>query len=88
MENPIAQNAGLIVTSPMRRTIQTAFGALDWLIDKGIKIEADARWQGMWDYVFCYQHVPRLKQLAVESRGTADVVSLHEPGQAMQHLHT
>ena len=30
----------------MRRTIQTALGCLDWLIDKGVKIEADADWQG------------------------------------------
>ena len=46
MENPLAQQAGLIVVSPMRRTIQTALGCLDWLIDKGVKIEADADWQG------------------------------------------
>lgn len=47
MNNPVAQNAGLIVTSPMRRTCQTALGSLDWLIAKGVKIQADAEWQGM-----------------------------------------
>lgn len=46
MKHPLAQNAGLIVTSPMVRTLQTAMGSLDWLMDKGIKIEADAGWQG------------------------------------------
>ncbi|KAK6064996.1 phosphoglycerate mutase [Seiridium cupressi] len=45
MNNPVARNAGLIITSPMRRTIQTALGSVDWLISKGIKIEADADWQ-------------------------------------------
>ncbi|ORY54983.1 histidine phosphatase superfamily [Pseudomassariella vexata] len=45
MENSLAQNAGLIITSPMRRTIQTALGSVDWLMDKGIKLEADANWQ-------------------------------------------
>ena len=46
MKHPLAQNAGLIVTSPMVRTVQTALGSLDWLIEKGVKIEADAGWQG------------------------------------------
>lgn len=46
MAHPVAQNAGLIITSPMRRTIQTTLGSLDWLIEKGIKVEADASWQG------------------------------------------
>ncbi|KAH6658322.1 histidine phosphatase superfamily [Truncatella angustata] len=45
MNNPVAQNAGLIITSPMRRTIQTALGSVDWLIAKGIPIVADADWQ-------------------------------------------
>ncbi|KAK7964164.1 hypothetical protein PG988_011138 [Apiospora saccharicola] len=45
VNHPMAQNAGLIVTSPMIRTMQTAMGSLDWLIEKGVKIEADAGWQ-------------------------------------------
>ncbi|KAK8116651.1 Phosphoglycerate mutase-like protein [Apiospora kogelbergensis] len=45
INHPVAQNAGLIVTSPMIRTMQTAMGSLDWLIDSGVKIEADAGWQ-------------------------------------------
>lgn len=45
------------MTSPMRRTVQTALLALDWLLEgKGeggeegagrVPIVADARWQGM-----------------------------------------
>jgi hypothetical protein len=46
MAHPLAQNAGLIVTSPMRRTIQTTLGSVDWLVAKGVKVEADADWQG------------------------------------------
>ncbi|OHW99404.1 phosphoglycerate mutase [Colletotrichum incanum] len=39
----------LIIVSPMRRTIQTALLSLDWLIKKGVRIQADARWQGIID---------------------------------------
>ena len=46
MQNPVAQNAGALITSPMRRTIQTALGSVDWLVDKGLKLEVDADWQG------------------------------------------
>ncbi|KAI1475487.1 phosphoglycerate mutase-like protein [Daldinia eschscholtzii] len=45
IENPLAQQAELIVVSPLRRTIQTALRSVDWLIEKGVKIEADADWQ-------------------------------------------
>ncbi|KAI0376911.1 phosphoglycerate mutase-like protein [Hypomontagnella monticulosa] len=45
MQNPLAQQAGLIVVSPLRRTIQTALRSMDWLIEKGVKVEADAGWQ-------------------------------------------
>ncbi|PTB43940.1 hypothetical protein M441DRAFT_453462 [Trichoderma asperellum CBS 433.97] len=34
-----------IVASPMLRTLQTASLAADWLVERGIKIEADADWQ-------------------------------------------
>ncbi|KAI1389303.1 phosphoglycerate mutase-like protein [Hypoxylon trugodes] len=45
IENPLAQQAELIVVSPLRRTVQTALRSLDWLIEKGVKVEADASWQ-------------------------------------------
>ncbi|OTA70783.1 phosphoglycerate mutase-like protein [Hypoxylon sp. EC38] len=45
MENPLAQQAEAIIVSPLRRTIQTALRSVDWLIEKGVKIEADAAWQ-------------------------------------------
>ncbi|KAI1136264.1 phosphoglycerate mutase-like protein [Hypoxylon sp. FL0543] len=45
MENPLAQKAGAIIVSPLRRTIQTALRSLDWLIETGVMIEADADWQ-------------------------------------------
>ncbi|TGJ84762.1 hypothetical protein E0Z10_g4021 [Xylaria hypoxylon] len=45
MEDPLAQQAELIITSPMRRTIQTSLDTVDWLIEKGAKIQADAHWQ-------------------------------------------
>ncbi|RTE75741.1 hypothetical protein BHE90_009791 [Fusarium euwallaceae] len=34
-----------IVVSPMRRTLQTAMLSLDWLVDRGVKIEGSADWQ-------------------------------------------
>jgi broad specificity phosphatase PhoE len=39
----------LIVVSPMRRTLQTALTALDWLIIQDVKVEADADWQEVYD---------------------------------------
>ncbi|KAI0018656.1 phosphoglycerate mutase-like protein [Xylariomycetidae sp. FL0641] len=45
MEHPLAQKAELIITSPMRRTIQTALRSVDWLVEKGVPIQADAGWQ-------------------------------------------
>ncbi|KAI0842365.1 phosphoglycerate mutase-like protein [Hypoxylon sp. FL0890] len=45
MENPLAQKAEATIVSPLRRTIQTALRSVDWLIEKGVKIEADADWQ-------------------------------------------
>ncbi|KAI0148843.1 phosphoglycerate mutase-like protein [Xylariaceae sp. FL1272] len=44
-EDPLAQRAQLIITSPMIRTCETTLAALDWLIEAGIKVEADADWQ-------------------------------------------
>ena len=35
-----------IVVSPMKRTLQTAMASLDWLVERGIPITADANWQG------------------------------------------
>ncbi|KAI9874287.1 MAG: hypothetical protein M1830_009887 [Pleopsidium flavum] len=42
---PIAQTVGLIVVSPMRRTLQTAKLALGWLIDRGIPVQLRGEWQ-------------------------------------------
>lgn len=36
-----------IIASPMRRTLQTAMESIDWLVERGVKIQADADWQGM-----------------------------------------
>lgn len=35
-----------VIVSPMRRTLQTATLALDWLLDRGVRFEASADWQG------------------------------------------
>lgn len=43
---PLANEVELIVTSPMRRTLQTALNGLSWLIERGAPIEVDAMWQG------------------------------------------
>ena len=39
----------LILVSPMQRTLQTASIALDWLIAEGVRVEADADWQEIYD---------------------------------------
>lgn len=35
-----------VIASPMRRTLQTAQLALPWLLERGVRIQADADWQG------------------------------------------
>ncbi|MCW5954876.1 MAG: histidine phosphatase family protein [Propionibacteriaceae bacterium] len=37
-----------IIASPMRRTLQTAMLGLGWLIERGVKAEANADWQGIY----------------------------------------
>ncbi len=37
---------GLILVSPMRRTIETALRSLDFLLERGVPIQAHAGWQG------------------------------------------
>lgn len=39
----------------MRRTIQTALRSLDWLIEKGVPIQAHAGWQGMPMSLYAYR---------------------------------
>ncbi|OCK78695.1 phosphoglycerate mutase-like protein [Lepidopterella palustris CBS 459.81] len=42
---PLANDVELIVVSPMRRTLQTATLGLGWLIEEGVQVLPDARWQ-------------------------------------------
>lgn len=49
----LANDVELIVSSPMLRTLQTTYTALDWLIGKGIPVMARAEWQGKCDAVVC-----------------------------------
>lgn len=43
---PLAEEIGAILSSPMRRTLQTTKHSLGWKISAGIPIEPDAKWQG------------------------------------------
>lgn len=43
---PLADKVECIITSPMRRTLETTTLGLDWLIKRGVPVEADALWQG------------------------------------------
>jgi broad specificity phosphatase PhoE len=43
--NALAQEVGLVVVSPMRRTLQTAERALGWLMQRGVPAVARAEWQ-------------------------------------------
>ncbi|KAL2151144.1 hypothetical protein VTH82DRAFT_6242 [Thermothelomyces myriococcoides] len=45
---PADRKVQLIVTSPMRRALQTCLIALDWLLDEGVPIVPDARWQELY----------------------------------------
>ena len=40
-------DVGLTLVSPMKRTLETAMIALDWLLDDGVPIQAHAGWQGL-----------------------------------------
>ncbi|KEQ91143.1 hypothetical protein AUEXF2481DRAFT_510828 [Aureobasidium subglaciale EXF-2481] len=42
---PLADKVERIITSPMRRTLETTTLGLDWLIKRGIPVEASALWQ-------------------------------------------
>jgi phosphohistidine phosphatase SixA len=43
---PVANEVELVVISPMVRTLQTAEIGLGWLLEKGVGVGCDARWQG------------------------------------------
>ncbi|KAK4096243.1 phosphoglycerate mutase-like protein [Parathielavia hyrcaniae] len=45
---PADRKVQRIVVSPMRRAIQTCPIALDWLIDSGVPVVPDARWQEIY----------------------------------------
>ncbi|OAA66655.1 phosphoglycerate mutase [Niveomyces insectorum RCEF 264] len=40
----------LVLVSPMKRTLQTAVAALDWLLDAGVPFQAHAGWQETTDH--------------------------------------
>lgn len=42
---PIADEAELIVVSPLRRTLHTAQLGLDWLIERGVPVQPRGEWQ-------------------------------------------
>jgi hypothetical protein len=44
----------------MRRAIQTCLISLDWLIDSGVPILPDARWQGAFQFSFFIPNSPSL----------------------------
>ncbi|CAD0082484.1 unnamed protein product [Aureobasidium vineae] len=44
---PLADKVERIITSPMRRTLETTTLGLDWLIERGVPVEANALWQEM-----------------------------------------
>jgi broad specificity phosphatase PhoE len=43
---PLTKDIGLVVVSPMRRTLQTAMIGLESVIESGVKVVTDAKWQG------------------------------------------
>jgi hypothetical protein len=47
-------DVGLIIVSPMKRTIETALLAFGDLIDRGVPIVAHAGWQGKYSSYSCF----------------------------------
>lgn len=45
-QQPLASQIEYVVTSPMRRTLQTMQESLEWTIKEGVKVDIDIRWQG------------------------------------------
>lgn len=41
----------LIVSSPLRRTLQTAMYGLSWLVQRGVPVVARAEWQGSYSCI-------------------------------------
>lgn len=46
-KQPLIDQIELIITSPMRRTVQTTLTGLDHLIQRGINVETNSMWQGI-----------------------------------------
>ena len=44
---PLAKEIELVVCSPMKRTIQTMEVGLKGVLERGVRVEMDALWQGM-----------------------------------------
>jgi hypothetical protein len=64
----LRDNIGLIIVSPMRRTIETALRSMDWLLEKGVPIQAHAGWQGNWALLFVLSLVVPLLLSVVQSQ--------------------
>jgi broad specificity phosphatase PhoE len=45
-EEVLGQRIDAIVSSPMRRALQTALLTLDFIMDRGVRVIPDPRWQG------------------------------------------
>jgi broad specificity phosphatase PhoE len=43
---PLASRIEHIITSPMRRTLETTLISLKWLVDSGVPVSVDPMWQG------------------------------------------
>ena len=56
---PKELDVGLIVVSPMLRTLETAMLTFEGLIDKGVPIVAHAGWQGTITLSVKHQHRSR-----------------------------
>ncbi|KAK1717162.1 histidine phosphatase superfamily [Colletotrichum lupini] len=77
------ETEAIIIVSPMRRTIQTALLSLDWLIKKGVPIQADARWQGNKPSIYPNKTPPAGAQYAfnreaILGRGQSGLQSIFE----------
>ncbi|KAF2237532.1 phosphoglycerate mutase-like protein [Viridothelium virens] len=88
---PLAAQIEYIVASPMRRTLQTMQESLEWLMQKGIKAETDARWQENSDKPCdTGSSVSTMKQEFAElaSSGSLDTIDPDYPSKDGQYAFT
>lgn len=54
---PLASYVELIISSPMRRALQTTLIGLRWLVESGVPVHIDPMWQGVCTLTVAFWNV-------------------------------